>query len=272
VVRVIASISNATRMSSAPEIKVRPTRKQLWRTAITPRWLIALVALIAFIAISIVLGRWQWDRTQDILAAERAAAAEPIQISELINDDDTWNNADIGRTVILDGRFTGDELLLPNREYQGQAGTWTITRFELDNQDSIAVVRGWLPNDEQSPPIRQDPTTIEGVLHPNEAFYEGANLEQIITVVAPALAEVWNTELIDGYVMLQAQDPILLAADASAPVIVPPTVQVGDAPFPLQNFFYAIQWWIFAAFAIFVYGRWLYLDARSGKAPQSTST
>lgn len=249
-------------MNSAPELTVRPSAQDIWRTAVTPRWLFALTALIAFIAISVVLGRWQWDRTQDILAAERAAAAEPIQLSKLINDDGTWNNADIGRTVILDGGFTGDEISIPNREYQGQSGTWTITRFELDNQASVAVVRGWLPNDEFSPPIRQDPTRIEGVLHPNEAFYEGANEEQIITVDAPALAAAWNTALIDGYVMLQEQDPVLLAADAAAPVIVPPTVSVGNAPFPLRNFFYAIQWWIFAVFAIFVYGRWLYLDAR----------
>lgn len=249
-------------MTPAPEAKVRPTVGDLWRTATTSRWLLALVVLIAFVAVSVVLGRWQWDRTQDILAAERAAASAPIDLRELIDDDGTWSNADIGRTVILDGSFTGDELLLPNREYQTQAGTWTITRFQLDDGRSVAVVRGWLPNDVTSPPIRQEPTTIEGVLHPNEAFYEGANQEQIITVVAPALAAVWNAELIDGYVMLQRQDPILLAADAPAPVIVPPTVQVGDVPFPLQNFFYAIQWWIFAAFAIFVYVRWLYLDAR----------
>lgn len=250
------------RMSSAPDTKVRPSAQDIWRTAITPRWLIALVALIAFIAVSIVLGRWQWDRTQDILAAERAAASEPTQLADLVNDDGMWSNSDIGRTVILNGEFSGDEVLLPNREYQGQAGTWTVTRFELDNQSNIAVVRGWLPTGQVSPPIRIEPTTIQGVLHPNEAFYEGANQEQIITVDASALAREWSTPLIDGYVMLQDQDPTLLAADAAAPVIVPPTVQVEDVPFPLQNFFYAIQWWIFAAFAVFVYARWLYLDAR----------
>jgi surfeit locus 1 family protein len=250
------------RMSSAPDTKVRPSAQDIWRTAITPRWLIALVALIAFIAVSILLGRWQWDRTQDILAAERAAASEPIQLEELINSDGTWSNSDIGRKVILNGEFSGDEVLLPNREYQGQAGTWTVTRFELDDQFNIAVVRGWLPTGETSPPIRSEPTTIQGVLHPNEAFYEGANEGQIVTVDSTALAREWGIPLIDGYVMLQEQDPSLLAADAPAPVIVPPTVQVGDAPFPLQNFFYAIQWWIFAAFAVFVYGRWLYLDAR----------
>ena len=45
-------------------------------------------------------------------------------------------------------------------------------------------------------------------------------------------------------------------------MLFPPTVQVGDVPFPLQNFFYAIQWWVFASFAVVVYARWLYLDAK----------
>ena len=251
-------------MTSAPEAKSRPTPRALWRTATSARWLLALVALIAFVVVSIVLGRWQWDRTQDILSAERAAAAEAIALSQLTDDDGTWDNADIGRKVILEGQFTDDELLLPNREYQGDAGTWTITRFQLEDQRSVAVVRGWLPNGVTSPPIRQEPTRVEGVLHPNEAFYEGANESQIVTVDASALADEWGADLIDGYVMAQELDPVLLAADAPAPVIVPPTVQVGDVAFPLQNFFYAIQWWIFAAFAVFVYGRWLYLDAGKG--------
>jgi len=247
-------------MSSAPETTVRPNADQIWRTAITPRWLVALVALIAFIIGCIFLGQWQWDRTQDILAAERAAAAEPVELTELINDDATWNNADIGRAVILNGNFTVDELALPNRELDGEVGTWTITRFQLDSGDSIAVVRGFLPANAPAALTDQRPLRIDGVLHPNEEFYEGANVEQIVTIDATALSEEWQTPLIDGYVMLQSEEPAPSATGAPTPV--PPTVQVGNVPFPLQNFFYAMQWWIFAAFAIVVYGRWLYLDAK----------
>lgn len=238
----------------------RPSLQELWRTAITPRWLVALAALIAFIVACIFLGQWQWDRTQDILAAERSAAAEPIAIEELINDDGTWSNADVGRTVILDGSFTGQELKLPNREFQGQSGSWIVTRFDLESGNSVAVMRGLLPADSEAPPTEKAVVQLQGVLHPNEAFYEGANQDNIVTVDSGAIAPEWGTDLIDGYVMLQDQDSE--DTDPGALVIVPPTVQVGDVPFPLQNFFYAIQWWIFAAFAIFVYGRWLYLDAR----------
>ena len=238
----------------------RPGAQEVMRTAITPRWLVALAALIAFIIACIFLGQWQWDRTQDILAAERSAAAAPIALQELVNDDGTWSNADIGRTVILDGTFTAQELQLPNREFQGQSGSWIVTRFDLSSGGSIAVMRGLLPDGAQAPQVDATAVQLEGVLHPNEAFYEGANENSIVTVDSAAIADEWGTDLIDGYVMVQRQDPE--PSEPGALVIVAPTVQVGDVPFPLQNFFYAIQWWIFAAFAIFVYARWLYLDAK----------
>ncbi|NDA50179.1 MAG: SURF1 family protein [Actinobacteria bacterium] len=200
--------------------------ERLWRTALTPRWLAALLALIVLVAAFIVLGQWQWDRTQDILAAERSAAAAPIDLADLVDDQGSWNNADIGRTVNLQGTFTDDELLLANRELDGQAGVWVVTRFELDGGQTVAVVRGWLPNDASPSPLSRQSVIIQGVLHPDEEFYEGANATRVVTVE------------------------------------VPPTVQVGDVAFPLQNFFYAIQWWVFALFAVVVYARWLYLDAK----------
>ena len=46
-----------------------------------------------------------------------------------------------------------------------------------------------------------------------------------------------------------------------APIPVPPTVQTSDVPFPLQNFFYAFQWWIFAGFGVAVYLRWLWVES-----------
>lgn len=249
----------------------RPSAKDLIHQATTPRWLLVLVALLAFIVATIFLGLWQWERTNDILRAERAAAAEPVPIQELINPDLTWDNNNIGRPVILDGNFTEDQLALPNREFDQQSGDWIVTRFELNNNQSVAVVRGWLPTDPASPahaPISTVPTQVTGVLHPDEQFYEGANTQDILTMDHTALANEWNTELIPGFVMLSEFPIELVPADASAPVIVPPTVDVGDVAFPLQNFFYAFQWWLFGLFAIAVYLRWLWVDAKTAKAEQ----
>lgn len=244
----------------SPEATSRPRVGNIWRTAITPRWLLALAALVAFIIACIFLGRWQWDRTQDILAADRSAAAEPIALEELIDDDGSWPNADIGRTVILDGSFAAQQLQIPNREFQGESGSWIVTRFDLSTGGSVAVMRGLLPNGSPTPAADATVVRVEGVMHPNEAFYAGANEDSIVTVDSAAIAAEWGSDLIDGFVMLQSQDP--KSANPGTLVIVPPTVLVGDVPFPLQNFFYAIQWWVFAAFAIVVYARWLYLDSK----------
>ena len=233
--------------------------EQLWRTALTPRWLAALIALVVLVAAFIVLGRWLWDRTKDILVAERSAAAEPIDLADLVDDQGSWNNADIGRTVNLQGTFTDDELLLTNRELDGEAGVWVVTRFELDGGQTMAVVRGWLPDDTSPAPLSQENVKIQGVLQPDEEFYAGANATRVVTIDAEALADAWGEDVIDGYVMLGGDQG---DAALGVPVLVPPTVQVGDVAFPLQNFFYAVQWWVFALFAVVVYVRWLYLDAK----------
>jgi hypothetical protein len=57
---------------------------------------------------------------------------------------------------------------------------------------------------------------------------------------------------------MQDQKPVT----ANAPEWVPPTISTGDVAFPLQNFFYAIQWWIFALFAVAVYVRWLIVGSK----------
>lgn len=234
----------------------------LLRTALTPVWLLALLAAIAFAVGTAFLGIWQWDRTQDILAAERAATAQPVPLEEFINSDGTWDDRNIGRPVTAQGSFTADEVIIPDREYEGERGYWTITRFQTEAGTNIAVNRGWLPEGTIAPAILTAPTELSGVLHPNEEFYSGGNSgADMITVDSDDLSALWQEQLARGYVMMQEQDPYLLAADAPAPVIIPPTVQVGDAPFPLQNFVYAFQWWVFGAFAIGLYSWWLWRES-----------
>jgi hypothetical protein len=42
-------------------------------------------------------------------------------------------------------------------------------------------------------------------------------------------------------------------------------------PFPLQNFFYAIQWWVFALFIAGAYLRWLWLTIKESSDSQPYS-
>ena len=235
------------------------------RRALTPRWLIAGIALLLLTAIAIQLGRWQWDRTQLILTAERAAVAEAVDVGDLLPDGsyaDGLPDEVIGRPVTATGVYDGQlQTRVVNRSLDGNAGQWLVTGLRLDDGRTLAVVRGWI-SDEADPAtaVPSGDLVVSGVIHPDEEFYSDAVTPPgtTATISSAQLSEAWNTELLPGFVMLSSQSPSV----PPAPLPVPPTVKALDVPFPFQNFFYAIQWWVFAAFGWVVYFRWLWLDTR----------
>jgi len=232
------------------------------RLALTPRWIALGVLAIALIAGCVILGRWQWDRTQDILAAERAAQGAPISVSEVAPPGAEVNGADIGRQVIAVGTYLADrQVAVTNRVLGDDTGIWVVTPLELSDGSIIVVNRGWLPNSSAAgftPPGSQ--VTVQGTYTPDEEFYSDAPMTggSVVAISGTALGAAWQLPTHAGYVNLVTQTP----ASTPAPLPVPATIQTADVPFPLQNFGYAFQWWVFALFVVFAYARWLSLDAR----------
>ena len=98
------------------------------------------------------------------------------------------------------------------------------------------------------------------MLQPNEAFYQGSGVSssEVVVIDSDALETVWGVDLSDGFIVLQEQNPMA----SGEPLPVPATISTADVPFPLQNFFYAIQWWIFAGFAVILFIRWVLVSSR----------
>jgi len=236
------------------------------RLALTPRWLVGALVLLLLIMAAVMLGRWQWDRTQTILTAERAAVAQPIPVQDVFPETDvpatTVPAEGIGRPVTVTGEYAdGMQTLITSRELDGNPGVWVVDGVELGDGTVAAVLRGWLP-DGGSPGV-QPPAgevTVSGILHPDETFYADAAAEPgtAASIAHDRLAEQWQASVLPGFVVLAEEEP----PTSPAPIPVPPTVQTSDVPFPLQNFFYAFQWWIFAGFGVAVYVRWLWVESR----------
>ena len=240
---------------------------RMLRLALTPRWIALGVLAIALIIGCALLGRWQWDRTQDILAAERAAQGAPISVSEVSPPGAEIDSADIGRQVVATGTFLGaKQVTVTNRVLDEQPGIWVVTPLQLADGSVIAVNRGWLPDESAAgliPPTGE--VTVQGTYTPDEEFYADAPVTQgsVLTISGTSLGTRWGLPAHAGYLNLVSQSP----ASQDAPIPVPATVQTSDVPFPLQNFGYAFQWWIFALFVVFAYMRWLSLDARPKAGP-----
>lgn len=223
--------------------------------------------MVLFVIAAIFLGRWQWDRTQSILAAERAAISAAIPVEEVFSEPGSVQAADvpdegIGRPVVLTGEYLPDQqVVVTSRVHDDRPGVWVVTGLRLTDGRTAAVLRGWLPSaDAPGAQAPTGPVTVSGILQPDETFYaDAASAPGTVAAIArDRLASEWQTTLLPGFTVLEEQDP----NTDPAPVPVQPTVQTADVPFPLQNFAYAFQWWIFAVFAIVVYVRWLYIDAQ----------
>lgn len=238
------------------------------RLALTPRWIALGLLAIALIAGCVLLGRWQWERTQDILAAERAAQGAPISVTELEAPGREIDGANIGRQVIATGTYLADrQVAVTNRVFEDATGIWVVTPLQLADGSVIAVNRGWLPDEQAAgfvPPTGE--VTVQGTYTPDESFYSDAQSDpgEAAAISGTALGKRWAVPTREGYLNLVSQSP----ASAPAPSPVPATVQTSDVAFPLQNFGYAFQWWIFALFVVFAYVRWLRLDARPKDDPE----
>ena len=125
--------------------------RAMLRLALTPRWLVAALVLLVLIAAGVLLGRWQWDRTQTILTAERAAVAQPIPVQDVFPDD-AADPAEvpaegIGRPVTVSGEYVdGMQTLVTSRELDGKPGVWVVDGVDLGDGTIAAVLRGWLPD------------------------------------------------------------------------------------------------------------------------------
>ena len=249
----------------------RPATRRALRLAMTPRWLTAAAVLVAFIVLAVFLGRWQWDRTQTILAAERAALSQPVPVGEVLAADAEplaeLPDDGIGRPVSAAGEYVpGLQSVVTSREHRGVPGVWIVTGLRLDDGRTIAVLRGWLASaDAPGAAVPSGRVEVGGVLQPDESFYaDAANASGSVAAIAhDALGSAWGTQLLPGFMVLATQRP----ASDPAPEPVVPTVQTADVPFPLQNFFYAFQWWLFALFGVAVYLRWLWLEATRSPEP-----
>lgn len=239
------------------------TRKgDLVTEVLKPTHLMALAALIAVCILFFFLGKWQWDRTQDILNAERAASEQAVPVTSVAGNE--LRPEDFGRTVTASGRFVLDnQVRVTNRlesdQPSAEVGEWIVSEFMEESGARIAVLRGWVPTG-ASFSTPSESVSIQGVLQPDEVFYEGAVADQseVVVIDSTELSGIWDSELAAGFIVVTAQDP----ATASSPLPVPPTIATADVAFPLQNFFYAIQWWIFALFAVALYFRWIFVSAR----------
>ena len=239
------------------------------RRLLAPRlWALHLLAAVAA-AVALVLGLWQYDAWQtqreDQAAARRDAPPKPL--SAVMSADDPFPANGVGQPVELSGRWLADSTVyVADRQLDGRRGLWAVTPVEVCSRrtasactgaPAMLVVRGWAPTRSDVPPPATGTVDVTGWLQPGEGSgkVDPDPLDDVIPEVriADAIQHV-DQDLYGGYVIARELGPGS-AAEGLEPV-TPASLPQAGAFTALRNLLYAIEWWVFGGFAVFIWWRW----------------
>ncbi|WP_169982978.1 SURF1 family protein [Microbispora sp. H10836] len=234
------------------------------RTLLAPR-LVALHLLVIGVLVSFTfLGRWQLGVFEASGAPRRAPDPAPVAVTELTQVGRHVSGAAISRKVTATGTFdAANQLLVADRVADVDApggraarggGFWLLTPLRLADGTVVPVVRGWVATAaDPAAAVPEGAVTVTGRLRPAEQtddVMRSGNLPrgQVATVSTAELINVWpDARVRDGFVVVTAQEP----PSRATPVAVSAPTQGGG--FTWRNLAYALQWWIFALFAVYMW-------------------
>ena len=255
------------------------------RQLLSPRLVgLHLVGLVAVCATAL-LGWWQYDAWQTARATEARdlATAKPLPLDDVLGPNDPFPGDAVGRPVRVQGAWVAEEsFLVSGREHDRRSGFWVVTpaavcRQSCANAPAMLVVRGWTPS-ANVPAAPRGEVRLVGWLQPPEdsARTDVDPADDVLPEVsiADAVQRV-DRDLYGGYVVAREVARPASAATATAEAGLEP-VSPASLPEPststsLRNLLYALEWWVFGAFAAFVWWRWARdaVQARPGSTASS---
>ncbi|HET6626200.1 MAG TPA: SURF1 family protein [Nocardioidaceae bacterium] len=244
------------------------------RVLFSPRMVtLHLLALVATTA-AVWLGLWQYDAWQARRDAEAStlAQAAPRPLSEVMSADDPFPGDAVGRPVEFRGTWvSGTTLFIEGRRHHGEAGVWVVSPVAVcdtscapDNA-AMLVVRGWASAPGVVPEAPTGQVTVTGWLQPPEGSGRtdpDPRDDRLLEVRIPDAIQHVDQDLYGAYVIADTATTGLQPVDPASP----PDVGTFTA---LRNLLYALEWWVFGAFALFVWWRWCSDEVRAAREPTS---
>jgi cytochrome oxidase assembly protein ShyY1 len=208
------------------------------------------------------IGAWQAHR-EDRAAA--LAHADPVPLDSALGPDEAFSGEHVGRPVEVRGRWLPDVLWVEDRrrgsDPSSPDGVWQVGLLEVcggptacGEAPSIPVVLGWSPSSSggRAPSGSVD---LTGWLQPSEAGQDGSGPVQGDVLPALRTADLLERvpgDVYSGYVILRS--PADQRGDLVA--VTPDSLPEPPASTALRNLFYGIEWWVFGAFAVYLWLQW----------------
>lgn len=229
------------------------------RTALQPRWLGLLALLLLVLYAFTRLGLWQLAVAQDsadaeALQAQTSAPAVPVQ--QVLTPFGSFPDDGSGRAVTVAGTYVAErQFLVPGRRLEGRTGAWVVTPVRTADGALLPVLRGWVTDPGQADRPPTTPVVVTGTLAPGESSVAGPapGPGSLGSVDLAVLANTWPEDLYNAFVFATGEAP-----QVTGPTVTPvPPPSLTGRGFDWGNLGYALQWWVFGGFAVYVYSRFL---------------
>ncbi|MCG5216189.1 SURF1 family protein [Streptosporangium sp. KLBMP 9127] len=237
------------------------------KTVLSPSLVGLHLVTIAVLASFVLLGRWQLGVFEDSGAPRAARDPAPVGVTTLSEPGRHLTADAVSRRVTAEGTFDADrQVLVTGRD----GGFWVLAPLDLADGTALPVVRGWVAQAGDPATVPGGKVAVAGRLRPSEQV-DSVRRDvrrlpdgQLLSISTAELVNVWQGKrLRDGYVVASAQTPApavpLKAVAAEAPR--------EEGPFNWRNLAYALNWWLFGAFAVFMWFHFVRDAVRSRKNP-----
>lgn len=229
------------------------------------RWILFAVAVALLAYGCWWLGEWQFSRLEERrdknahvsrnLELPPAPVDRVLGVGEEVAPDEHWRKVRATGTYLVD-----EQVAVRYQTRDGRAGVDVVTPLRVDGGDALLLVdRGWLATENTgsaAPELPEPPSgtvTLVGWVRP-DATGDSIAVDSGSTraISSDAIGATLDAPVYDGWVDLATQRP-----ESAQPLERTELPDLSEGP----HFFYGLQWWFFAALAVFGFG-YLAFDER----------
>ncbi|MHA7272205.1 SURF1 family protein [Arthrobacter sp. TMT4-20] len=248
------------------------------KTALKPRWILSLILAMVIAGVFVLLSQWQFSNSSGEAPPPESATEQVQPLTDVFSPGVPMTAPVADQMITMDGEFLADTtVLVQDRLQEDRAGFWLISAFAVDQGTTVAVtgfdeqtvipvVHGWIADATAAIEVPElvGPGSVIGRLLPAEGpVAERPVAGQIPTLATADLTNRWDRAIYSGFVVSTSTT---LAGAQQAPEDPLEVVTVGPQPqeTPLNwlNIFYAVEWFVFAGFAFFLWWRLVADDYR----------
>jgi surfeit locus 1 family protein len=243
----------------------------VFRALTSPRMIALHLLAIVVVIGTVLLGIWQYDAWQSHRErqASSLANATPEPLDAVLAADAPFPAAAVGQPVRFSGQWLPRSTLqVAGRSLDGRSGRWVVTPVAVcapaaacDSASAMLVVRGFTASPNRTPPAPTGRVDVTGWLQPGEGsgLTDPDPTDDVLPEmrIADAIQHV-DQDLYGGYVVAETLSPGAGGASASRGLepVTPDSLPEPQTFTALRNLLYAIEWWVFGGFFLFVWWRW----------------